>query len=59
MISHILAIVVITTVSAGENNYTYIKDYEDRMTCEINKVVFINHFGPFADNEQVRCLIHS
>ena len=59
MVSHIWALTIITTVSADVNNYTYIKEYEDRMSCEIKKVVFINHFGPFADNEQVRCLIFS
>ncbi len=57
--SYIWALTIITTVSADVNNYTYIKKYDDRMSCEINKAVFINHFGPFADNEQVRCLIVS
>jgi len=59
MVSYIWSIVVITTISAGENNYSYIKDYDDRFTCEINKAVFETHFGPFADNEKVRCLIKS
>lgn len=59
MVSYIWSIVVITAMEGDVHNYSYIKDYNDRFTCEMNRAVFETHFGPFADNEKVRCKIRS
>jgi hypothetical protein len=56
-VSFIWALTVITTVSAEVNNYSYIKEYDDRTKCEINKAVFIVNYRPFNNNEQVKCVI--
>ena len=50
------ALAVSTLLLNGEYKFDVIAEYDNSLTCEINKAVFIVNYEPFEDNETVECV---
>lgn len=49
------ALAVATLLLSGEYKFDVIAEYDDSLTCEINRAVFIVNYEPFNYDEEVKC----
>ena len=49
------ALAVATLLLSGEYKFDVIAEYDNRLTCEINRAVFIVNYQPFNYDEEVKC----
>ena len=49
-------LVVMITLGTDDSQFTRIESFETRWSCEIMKDLFVEKYGPFQQNEEVKCL---